>query len=103
MPVIHIAGADRPELREAVEQGGGRVGPLDEADGLVWIGGDPAALPPLPDSVRWVQLPSAGVEQWVASGVLDGRRTFTSAVGTFALPVAEHALALMLAADKALH
>jgi phosphoglycerate dehydrogenase-like enzyme len=101
MPVIHIAGADRPELERAVEEGGGRVGPLEQADGLVWIGGDPAKLPPLPESVRWVQLPSAGVEQWVEAGVVGGDRTFTSAVGTFGLPVAEHALALMLAAEKA--
>ena len=53
--------------------------------------------------MRWVQLPSAGVEQWVRAGasVGDGH-AWTSATGAFGLPVAEHALALMLAADKAL-
>ena len=53
--------------------------------------------------MRWVQLPSAGVEQWIKSGRVDGRRDFTSATGAFGLPVAEHALALMLAAAKHLH
>jgi phosphoglycerate dehydrogenase-like enzyme len=101
-PVIHVAG-DRPDLVSAVEEAGGRTGALEEADGLVWLGGDPAALPDLPDSVRWVQLPSAGVEQWLEAGAIAGDRTFTSAVGVFGLPVAEHALVLVLAADKALH
>jgi phosphoglycerate dehydrogenase-like enzyme len=101
-PVIHVAG-DRPDLVRAIEEAGGRAGPMEEADGLVWLGGDPAALPELPHRVRWVQLPSAGVEHWLAAGTIAGDRTFTSAVGAFGLPVAEHALALMLAADKALH
>jgi D-3-phosphoglycerate dehydrogenase len=101
-PRIHIAG-DRPDLEQAVRQGGGVVGPLDSADGVVSLTGDPAELPALPDSVRWVQLPSAGVEQWIRSGAVDDGRVWTSATGSFGLAVAEHALALMLAADKALH
>ena len=85
-------------MREA----GGEPGPLERADALVWLGGDPAALPELPDSVRWVQLPSAGVEQWLRAGVVGDGPVFTSAVGSFGLPVAEHALALILAGAKAL-
>jgi D-3-phosphoglycerate dehydrogenase len=68
----------------------------------VWVAGDPGALPDLPESVRWVQLPSAGVEHWLESGRVTAERTWTSAVGAYGLPVAEHALALMLAGDKAL-
>ena len=101
-PVVHVAG-DRPDLEQAVADGGGRTGPLEEAIGLVFLSGDPAALPELPDRVRWVQLPSAGVEQWLEAGVVGSGPTFTSATGAFGLPVAEHALALMLAADKGLH
>ena len=52
--------------------------------------------------MRWVQLSSAGVEQWVRAGTVGGDRTFTSATGAYGRPVAEHALALMLAADKGL-
>jgi D-3-phosphoglycerate dehydrogenase len=102
-PVVHVAPVVRPELLEAVEAGGGRPGPLAEADALVWLEGDPEALPDLPDRVRWVQLSSAGVEQWTRSGRLDGDRTYTSATGAYGLPVAEHALALLLAGAKGLH
>jgi phosphoglycerate dehydrogenase-like enzyme len=102
-PRIHIPSDERPDLERAVREGGGEPAPLESADGLVWLGGKPDALPELPDSVRWVQLPSAGVEQWLRAGKVDGRRAWTSATGAFGLPVAEHALALMLAGDKALH
>jgi phosphoglycerate dehydrogenase-like enzyme len=102
-PVIHIPSEDRSDLISAVEEGGGRTGPLEEADGVVWLSGDPSSLPDLPDSVRWVQLPSAGVEHWIEAGAVDGARRFTSATGAFGLPVAEHALALLLAAAKHLH
>ncbi len=99
-PVIHVGGgADRPEVARAVDQGGGRTGPLEKADGVVWLGGDPAALPRLPDSVRWLQLPSAGVEQWLASGLPEGDRTVTSAVGVFGLPVADRFLELCEVGD----
>jgi phosphoglycerate dehydrogenase-like enzyme len=101
-PRIHIAG-ERPDLEQAVRDGGGEPAPLEGADGLVSLTDDPAELPELPDSVRWVQLPSAGVEQWLRAGVVRDGRTWTSATGSFGLAVAEHALALMLAADKALH
>jgi D-3-phosphoglycerate dehydrogenase len=102
-PRIHILSSDRPDLEAAVREGGGELAPLERADGLVSLTGDPSELPELPESVRWVQLPSAGVEQWVRAGVVRDGRTWTSATGSFGLPVAEHALALMLAADKALH
>ena len=101
-PRIHIAG-DRPDLEQAVRDGGGEPAPLDGAAGVVSLTGEPAELPALPDSVRWVQLPSAGVEQWIRSGALSDGRVWTSATGSFGLAVAEHALALILAADKALH
>ena len=101
-PRIHIPASDREDLEQAVHAGGGVLAPLERADGLVWLGGRPDELPDLPDSVRWVQLPSAGVEQWVRAGKVD-HRAWTSATGAFGLPVAEHALALMLAADKAIH
>jgi len=102
-PRIHITAPDRPDLERAVREGGGEPGPLEVADGVVSLTGDPQELPSLPDSVRWVQLPSAGVEQWIRAGVVGDGRTWTSATGSFGLAVAEHALALMLAADKSLH
>ena len=47
--------------------------------------------------ISWVQLPQAGVEQAFQAGVVDPQRQWTSAKGAFAEPVAEHALALILA------
>ena len=44
-----------------------------------------------------MQLPMAGVELMAEAGVLDRRRQWTSAKGAYAEPVAEHALALLLA------
>lgn len=47
--------------------------------------------------VRWVQLPYAGVESFLPVARKYPDVTFTSAKGTYAPPVAEHALALTLA------
>ena len=86
----------------AVEEGGGKVVELGApADGLVWLSPRDldtlaAALDDQP-GIRWVQLPFAGVENAVASGVVDDRRVWTCAKGSYARPVAEHALMLALA------
>jgi phosphoglycerate dehydrogenase-like enzyme len=90
---------------EAVKRGGGViVDDPEEAEALVWLGSDNSRLPELlhPD-VRWVQLPSAGVEDWIEKGLIDTERIFTSAAGVYAETVAEHALALMLAGARRLH
>lgn len=47
--------------------------------------------------VTWVQLPSAGIETYLPVIRRHRQITFTSAKGSFAGPVAEHALALTLA------
>jgi len=47
--------------------------------------------------ISWVQLPHAGVERAFQVGVVDRQRQWTSAKGAYAEPVAEHALALILA------
>lgn len=97
-------GAPEEDARDAVRAGGGTVVDAEsEADGVIWLGG-PKGLPELLAShpeARWVQLPSAGVERMVESGVINDARfagiTWTSAKGSYAKPVAEHALALALA------
>jgi D-2-hydroxyacid dehydrogenase (NADP+) len=92
---VHVGPEPDPTVEDAISAMGGEIGPLDEADALVWLGSNPEELPELPERVRWVQLPSAGVEQWLE--VVDDARVWTSAGGAFARPVAEHALLLMLA------
>lgn len=70
-----------------------------EAECLVWS--DPMDSEALgrvlaeAPAIRWVQLPFAGVDNFLA--VLGPDRTWTSAKGAYAPPVAEHALALGLA------
>ena len=87
---------------DAIRRGGGEPVGLGQGPyGLVWT--DAGAVGELRDVLRahpeisWVQLPMAGVEQMAQAGVLDHRRQWTSAKGAYAEPVAEHALALLLA------
>lgn len=90
-------------VREAVERGGARVSPAPEgAEAIVWLGPPSVLSDVLHEEIRWVQLPSAGVEAWMDSGIIDDRHTFTAAVGAYAGTVAEHALALMLAGARRL-
>ena len=93
-PTIAIIPEPTDVLAAAVEDGGGSVGPLADADGVVWL--DSGPLPDeLPRRVRWIQLPAAGVERWVGS--LPDGPVVTSMAGAFAQPVAEHTLGLVLA------
>jgi phosphoglycerate dehydrogenase-like enzyme len=102
-PVAVHVGPGAPErLLAAVREGGGEPAALDEADAVVWNEGPGDFPSPLPDRVRWVQLPSAGVEAWFAAAVIDRDRTFTSAAGAYGRGVAEHAFALALAATHRL-
>jgi phosphoglycerate dehydrogenase-like enzyme len=87
---------------DAIRQGGGEPVELDQDPaGLVWTG--PGAVEELRDvlqahpGISWVQLPMAGVERMAEAGVFDHQRQWTSAKGSYAEPVAEHALALLLA------
>lgn len=54
-------------------------------------------------ALEWVQLPSSGIDDFVAAGVLDPAYTWTSAKGAYAAPVAEHALTLTLALLRQIH
>jgi phosphoglycerate dehydrogenase-like enzyme len=87
---------------EAIRRGGGEPVDLDEDPaGLVWTGAGAVqelqkVLQAHPE-ISWVQLPMAGVERMAEAGVFDHQRQWTSAKGAYAEPVAEHALALLLA------
>lgn len=101
----HFGTGHADEFLDAVERGGGRIaGAPEEAEAIVWLGSEIHELPDLlHPNVRWVQLPSAGIEPWTENGLLDAERTYTSAAGAYAGAVAEHALALMLAGARKLH
>lgn len=106
-PRVAVGPAPRDSVYQAVRDGGGEPADVDAtADALVWL--DPAdidglrrALATVADA-RWIQLPFAGVERVAAAGLLELNRTWTSAKGAYAEPVAEHALALALAGLRVL-
>ena len=96
-------------LADAVLRAGGEIVPADRANAILWYAY--SALGPadvqlvrslLRDSVEWVQLNSAGVEEWFELALVDAARVWTSAAGAFAAAVAEHIVALLLAAAKRL-
>ena len=106
-PRIAIGPRPAPFATDAVVTGGGSI--VDMAgipDALIWL--DPADVAALGEwlvaspSVRWVQLPFAGVELVAEAGLFDRGRTWTCAKGSYAEPVAEHALAMALAGLRCL-
>ncbi|WP_138444747.1 D-isomer specific 2-hydroxyacid dehydrogenase family protein [Sinomonas susongensis] len=101
-PRIAIHGEPLPYLTGAITAGGGAVvGVREQPEGLVLDhGNDKRALLEILDatpSIRWVQLPSAGIESYAQSLAAHPDKIWTSAKGAYAKPVAEHALALTLA------
>jgi phosphoglycerate dehydrogenase-like enzyme len=101
LPQIAVGPGPADWAAEAVRHCGGQVAALDrDPVGLVWTGGPAERLREVLTAhpeISWVQLPLAGVETMVEAGVIDHARRWTSAKGAYAEPVAEHALALLLA------
>ena len=103
LPFAHAA------FEAAVVSGGGVVEPLsDAARGLVWLTPDGPALAAVlaeHPGIEWVQLPLAGIEAFAEIFAAQGATplpVWTSAKGSFAEPVAEHALGLTLAVLRGL-
>ncbi len=91
-------------MAAAVVAGGGHVVEPKEAVGLIWASArDPAGLAALlreAPQLEWIQLPFAGVEQFVQ--LIDDHRLWTCGKGVYADPVAELALTLALAGLRGL-
>jgi phosphoglycerate dehydrogenase-like enzyme len=86
-------------LEEAIAEGGGQRVDYPECDAIVWADASDvdsllAALEAAPQA-SWVQLPFAGIENFVEH--LDDERVWTCGKGVYADPVAELALTLGLA------
>ncbi|MDV8025247.1 D-isomer specific 2-hydroxyacid dehydrogenase family protein [Rhodococcus sp. IEGM 1330] len=101
-PRIYLGPQDSAAVAEAVTSSGGILGPIETADAVVWTAGPDNFPSNLPDSVRWVQLSSAGVEAWIDAGIVDDRRVWTSAAGAYARTVASHTIMLLLAGVRGL-
>jgi D-3-phosphoglycerate dehydrogenase len=97
-------GPEAPDgLADAVVAAGGSVVATPaEAQALIWRGPWDGVREALHPGVRWVQLGSAGVEDWLERGLIDRERTWTSAAGAYAVAVAEHVCALVLAGMRRL-
>lgn len=104
MTAVAVAPDLLPGMAEALEAAGATLVDPADADAIVWTSpGQPDRLAELLEPRhRWVALVIAGVERWLASGVVDDARTWTCARGVYADGVAEHALALVLAAARRL-
>lgn len=103
-PGVSVAPQGATWIDDAVVAGGGDVVAVEDATAVVWTANDdPDGLGTLladHPGLAWVQLPWAGIEPY--RDVLDHGRTWTCAKGVYADPVAEHALALLLAGFRQL-
>jgi phosphoglycerate dehydrogenase-like enzyme len=92
---------DWPQAAEAVVSAGGRVVPVEDAEGLVWVDwsgpGQLASVLEQHPGIRWVHLPGAGIESFLAAGLVSDGRIWTCSKGAHSSLIAEHALALALA------
>jgi phosphoglycerate dehydrogenase-like enzyme len=86
-------------VKDAVIAGGGEVVEPADATAVVWTAArNPQGLKDLLDEhshIEWVQVPFAGIENFVP--IIDDSRTWTCGKGVYAEPVAEHVVALALA------
>ena len=93
-------------IARAVARGGGVVSDPGEAEVLLWTSpGATEALAATLDqhpAIQWVQLPWAGIELQVDVVRAHPERVWTSGKGVYADPVAELALALLLAGFREL-
>ena len=91
----------RQQICDAVVEAGAQLVDADEANALVWLQmGSAATLIELLErnpQIFWVQLPWAGVENFLEGGLFTRDVKFTCAKGAYATQVAEHALMLTLA------
>lgn len=106
---IAVLPAGNEGFEEVVRRAGGTVTDLNrDTRGLVWMSNtqieDITRILRENPQLTWVQLPWAGVDAFsdvIAENARD-TLTFTSAKGAYAQPVAEHALGLIIAAQRLL-
>lgn len=104
-PKIALSPESSPTwMSEAIIDGGGMVTAPEDAEALIWgAPRDPDGLRHVLDAnphLQWVQLPFAGIENFVH--LIDDDRMWTCGKGVYAEPVAEMALSLMLAGLRGL-
>jgi len=105
-PLVAVEPQAWAPAADAVVAGGGRVVPLADAEAVVWVDWhEPGRLAEVLDAhprLRWVHLPGAGIESFLALGPGADGRVWTCSKGAHSVLIAEHALALALAGLHAL-
>jgi phosphoglycerate dehydrogenase-like enzyme len=104
--VVAVLGPDPGgALERAAASGGARVTPDDVPAGLIWTGDDVEILrdsvAQSPD-VQWVQLPSAGVEEYETLMRQHPQVMWTCAKSIYGAAVAEQAVTMLLALRRGL-
>jgi phosphoglycerate dehydrogenase-like enzyme len=99
-PKIALVPESAPSwMADAIRAGGGQLVSTDKAEGLIWgtatDSTELGALLEISPNIGWVQLPYAGVENFIH--LIDEKRRWTCGKGVFAEPTAELALSLALA------
>lgn len=101
-PRIRIGPVLDPLITAAVIAGGATIVSDETADAVIWT--DPFdiewLLANLTDQTRWVSLPAAGVDRFVAAGIVTPGRIWTATKGVYGDAVAEHAVALLLSCSR---
>ena len=93
------SGRDVVEVEQVSERGcqASGVDPLHVGAVLGASPGDDLSFLP---ALQWVHSSAAGVDGWIEAGAIPEQATLTSAVGNGAIPLAEHALLLMLMLNR---
>lgn len=73
------------------------------ADAEIIIGNVPAVKIRASEKLEWLQLNSAGADNYIQPGILNDRTILTNATGAYSKAVAEHMFAMMLMLQKKLH
>lgn len=96
---IFIGYGSYPHTRQAlIDAGAEIVDSLEQAEGFVFTQTPGKDFPEqLPESIKWVQFPMAGINQYFDRGLIDSSRRWSNASGVYGMQVAESALAFMLA------
>ena len=99
---LNARAANLAALEAAVATAGGEVcTDPEDANAIIWAADDPPSIRHyLNSSIEWVQLSSAGIEDWFEAGVIDTERTWTAAKGVYARPIAEYIVAMLLLAAR---
>ena len=95
---IFVGFGDYPHTVAALRDAGATiVSSISEAEGFVFTQTPGTDFPELPPGIRWVQLPSAGINAYFAAGHITPDRRWSNASGVYGRQVAEAAIALLLA------